>query len=242
MSDRSATTLDGQTALTYAPGDSFEGASTATRSVTGMFSASTSLSYDGALLVGEAVQNGAAAGDNGSLTYDYDTGFLLKSTTLVSGSDTVTRAITRDADKLMSQEGPFAITPTSGLPTSVHGDGIQSRARIRPSTRTIQRTATAGGTQVYGLALTRDDTGRISRRVETVGEPAHTYDYTYTPDNFLASVQRDGALVEQYAYDVNGNRTSRRLPGGGTESSTYDARDRLRSAARPPMRSPPTAR
>ena len=80
---------------------------------------------------------------------------------------------------------------------------------------------------MYGLALTRDDAGRISRRVETVGGTAHTYDYTYTADNFLASVQRDGTLVEQYAYDVNGNRTSRRLPGGGTESSTYDARDRL---------------
>ena len=56
MSDRTAATLDGQTALTYAPGDSTNRASTATRSVTGMFSASTSLSYDGALLVGEAVR------------------------------------------------------------------------------------------------------------------------------------------------------------------------------------------
>ena len=62
----------------------------------------------------------------------------------MSGSDTVTRAITRDADKLMSQEGPFAITrTTSGLPTSYAETGFSLALGYDASTRTVQRTATA---------------------------------------------------------------------------------------------------
>ena len=68
------------------------------------------------------------------------------------------------------------------------------------------RTLTVDGAKRYELNVTRDDAGRITKRVETVAGTTKTYDYEYWPDGELKTV-RDGATVlESYAYDANGNR------------------------------------
>ncbi len=51
---------------------------------------------------------------------------------------------------------------------------------------------------------------------------SHTFDYTYDVDGQLVEVHRDGALVEQYGYDNDANRTSTLAT-----SATYDHQDRL---------------
>ena len=53
-------------------------------------------------------------------------------------------------------------------------------------------------------------------------------DYVYDEDGRLTRVDRNGALAEQYAYDLNGNRTSRQV-GIVSEAATYDQQDRLTS-------------
>jgi YD repeat-containing protein len=61
-----------------------------------------------------------------------------------------------------------------------------------------------------GAAFARDALGRIARRTETVLGETHTFDYGYNIDGrpWLETVERDGALVSNYAYDGNGNRTA----------------------------------
>ena len=141
----------------------------------------------------------------------------------------MTRAITRDSDLLMTQDGPFAIAraASTGLPTKYSDSALNLGLTYDTMTRLTERNATVAGAQAYDVKLTRDAAGRVIGRTETIGGTAHTYAYTYTADNFLSTVKRDTVLVEQYAYDANGNRTSRLLPAGGTETSTYDQQDKL---------------
>ena len=75
-------------------------------------------------------------------------------------------------------------------------------------------------------AFTRDDLGRITRKVETVGGVTTTTDYGYGLKGQLTTVTENGVRVQTYAYDPNGNRLSLTTPTG-VERCTYDAQDRL---------------
>ena len=67
-----------------------------------------------------------------------------------------------------------------------------------------------------------DATGRVTGRREVDPEGGdHTYAYTHNAMGELTEVRRDGALVESYAYDLDGDRTS--------QGATYDAAGRLTS-------------
>ena len=65
--------------------------------------------------------------------------------------------------------------------------------------------------------------------METIGGVATTYDYTYTAAGQLDTVSINNAVVRDYDYDLNGNRT-KDTPGGPVIAS-YDAQDRLVSYA-----------
>ncbi len=71
----------------------------------------------------------------------------------------------------------------------------------------------------------RDRLGRVRTRVESVQGEEHLWSYRYDSVGRLTEVYLDDVLTEQYAYDVNGNRT----PGGDdpAEVWTYDVDDRL---------------
>ena len=88
--------------------------------------------------------------------------------------------------------------------------------------RVQSRTVAVEGEEIYVLQLAYDNAGRITQRVETVLGVASTHEYEYDPDGWLTEVKRDGAVVESYSYDDNGNRT-----GTLTASATYDQQDRL---------------
>ena len=69
----------------------------------------------------------------------------------------------------------------------------------------------------------------IAQNVETVGGTTHTFDYVYDANQQLLDVKRDGVTVETYSYDINANRTSRRLESNPAEVAAYDTQDRLAS-------------
>src|SRR6185503_19339580 len=73
---------------------------------------------------------------------------------------------------------------------------------------------------------TRDKLGRITQKTETVGGVADTYSYSYDLAGRLTGVDKNGASVESYGYDDNGNRTSATV-NGLTSNATYDDQDRL---------------
>ena len=93
-----------------------------------------------------------------------------------------------------------------GEPVAVADDALDLALAYDDGGRQKARTLTVDGAKRYELNVTRDDAGRITKRVETVAGTTKTYDYEYWPDGQLKTV-RDGATVlESYAYDANGNR------------------------------------
>jgi len=67
---------------------------------------------------------------------------------------------------------------------------------------------TVAGTVLSGSTLGRDSSGRITEKTENIGGITSHYAYTYDQLGRLLTVTRDGALLEEYAYDNNGNRIS----------------------------------
>ena len=87
------------------------------------------------------------------------------------------------------------------------------------------RTLTVKGAKRYENTVTRDDAGRITKRVETVNGTTKTYDYEYYPDGELKSVKDGATVLESYTYDANGNRGGRTYTDDDRMTGThvYDA-------------------
>ena len=75
---------------------------------------------------------------------------------------------------------------------------------------------------IFATDFTQDNFGRLTQIAETVLGAVVTYNYDYDADGQLTEVRRNNITVEQYEYDVNGNRTD--SPAG---AATYNARDEL---------------
>jgi RHS repeat-associated protein len=183
------------------------------------------LGYDGDLVT-STNWNGAASGQ---YTYTYDNDFLLTAAQLVSGANTVQTAFTRDAEGLITGYGPFTFTRggPAGALSQVRDANLDASYTYDTMGRITRRTQTVAGQTSYDAQFTYDALGQITRKVETVGGINSTYDYGYDADGQLLQVSRGGTVIEQYAYDVNGNRSSRQLGTAATEAATYDGQDRL---------------
>ena len=185
--------------------------------------------YDGAQTTGIAVGGSA----QGAFTYGYDDDGLLTSVKLVSGAQTVSAALTRDEDGMLTGDGAYTIARggPDGAPSAIAGGGLAEALTQDGQGRLKTRALTVGGTQRYRVELTYDATGAVAHRVESVGGATHAYDYRYDAAGRLTEVDRDGAPAERYAYDADGNRETRRLGGGALETSAFDAEDRLTARA-----------
>ena len=183
-------------------------------------------SYDGSLVTGRTFSGVA----NGAFTYTYDNNFFLKQIKLVSGANTITTPITRDADGLVTGYGPFAFTrsgPARAV-SGISGTALNVAVTYDSLGRVASRTHTVNGLIVYTIQITYDNRGNISRKVETMpGVQSNTRDYTYDADGQLTAVNLNGAAEELYSYDVNGNRTSYSQPGYWTVTASFDAQDRI---------------
>jgi RHS repeat-associated protein len=180
--------------------------------------------YDGPLMT-QMIWSGAA---NGQFDYTYNDDFFLTALDLTSGTDAVNLAATYDADGMPTAIGPFTITRDGPARTlSALGDGTLAMSYAYSTTgRIADRTYSVAASTPYSLSLSFDNAGRIATRTETADGVSHTFAYAYDVDDQLTQVTRDSAVVEQYAYDVNGNRVST-LSG----AATYDGRDRLTNLA-----------
>jgi len=182
---------------------------------------STTLSYDGGLLV-SADHAGVALG---TFTYDYDPGGELLGIAL-DGAPIV--GLARDADGLLIGIGPYALT--NGGPdgtTSALDSGGHSVSLLRDAHgRIVRRTSAVAGTVLYDVEISFDGNGRVASWTETAAGVTSTRVFGYDADLQLIEVLRDGTLAESYAYDLNANRTSAAI-GGTPVPSTFDAQDRL---------------
>ncbi len=177
---------------------------------------SIAFSYDG-FLTTRVAYSGVA---NGEYRYSYDNNFWVTGIAL----DNVWTTLARDNDGLLTRYGPFTITRSgpAGAPSNLTDNVLNVSYTYDSFGRPWTRTHTVAGQQVYQLALAYDNVGRISTKTEVVAGTSHVLDYTYDLDGQLVEVRRDSALVEQYGYDNNANRTNTL---GAT--ATYDEQDRL---------------
>jgi RHS repeat-associated protein len=221
-----ATAADGTaSAFAYPAGDGTGRFTQTTRTLPGGRVDATTIDYDGALVTRRESRD--AGGTYATHTFAYGDDLRPSSATVSAGGDTVTTALTRDDDGLLTGYGPFTITRNGpvGAPSRIADAALDLALGYDAVGRESTRTLKVAGGQAYALALTRDAAGRITRRVETVGAATTTYDYAYTADGQLETVKDGATTLESYAYDANGNR---RVAGSTT---TYDVGDVLQSRA-----------
>jgi RHS repeat-associated protein len=157
-------------------------------------------SYDGNLLTGIA-QSGTLTG---SLGFSYNNDFQLTSFTYAGAI----AEFGYDKDGLLITSGGFTIGRNSdnGLPETV-ADNSFTLSRIFNDHGEVDGVGIDVGGAAFSYDLTRDTTGRIKTKTETITGVDSLFTYTYDPLGRLRTVNKDGNLVEEYRYDNNGNRS-----------------------------------
>jgi len=176
--------------------------------------------YEGYFLTGETA-SGAVAG---SVTRTYDSSLRVASRS-VNGSAV---GFAYDDDDLLTQAGALNLThaPNHGLVTDTSLGAVTTSLAYTGFGEPSRLSAAAGATPLYDTQYTQDSLGRITRKVETIGGATATNEYAYDAAGRLVEVRTNGAVVESYTYDANGNRVGATV-GGVTSSASYDAQDRL---------------
>ncbi len=181
----------------------------------------TTHAYNGSLRSG-VTWSGPVAG---SVTRTFDAR-LKPATESVNGANPVTFAY--DDDGLLTAAGSLTVgrDATTGLPTSSALGVVSDTSAFSGFGELASYALAANATPLYAYDLARDATGRVVQAVETVEGVTDTYDYDYDVLGQLVTVEKNDVVVEDYAYDLNGNRTSATV-GGVDATATLDAQDRL---------------
>ena len=183
----------------------------------------TSYAYAGSLRIGETWSGTIA----GSLGVSYDTGLRVASES-VNGGNTI--ALAYDGDSRIVSAGALSIArdPQHGLATGTTLGVVGTTTAYNGFGEATAYSATANASTLYASSLVRDKLGRIVGNTETIGGVTSVYVYSYDAAGQLTLVTKNGAVVESYGYDANGNRTTATVAGVGVVSA-FDAQDRLTS-------------
>ncbi|WP_084284650.1 NHL domain-containing protein [Solirubrobacter soli] len=172
--------------------------------------------YDGALPTKTTVTGSVA----GVIDDTYDDEFRVK-TEAVSGGPAVAYAF--DPDGQLTGAGALTIArnPANGLITGL-------TAGVSTTTITPNAFGETGAfdADVYAETYARDDSGRITGKTEKRTAAITTYEYGYDTADRLATIKRNGATVQSFTYDANGNRDKT----SDGQPLTYDGQDRINSA------------
>ena len=189
--------------------------------------ASVHHTYDGGLITSIATTGASPS----SLGLGFDALMRVNRLTLtIDGVTADTQNLVRDEADRVTSAGPLTfrrddsglvdlISDLSGFGRSRSYDGA-GRERLR-----VDSTQSA---DLYREAVTRDNRGLVTRRVETVaGQPVRTLDYTYDDAGRLQDVKDGGTVVERHRYDLRGNRISVQRGADPVTSASFDAADRV---------------
>ena len=182
---------------------------------------SVTYDYDGKLITPEALTGTL----NQSLGYTYNNDFNMVGFTYAGG----TVNYTYDNDGLMIGSGSFTISRNgqNGLPETVSGGSLNLARTFNGYGEVSDEAYTVGVQTVSSWGIIRDDNGRIINKTNSIGDFVYAYDST----GHLLSVTKDGTLIEEYDYDVNGTRRYEMNQQRGIAGRTYnyDDEDRLLS-------------
>lgn len=176
--------------------------------------------YDGFLLTRESYAGPIA----GSVEWQYDTAF--RASRVVIGGEAVSYSY--DQDDLIVKAGDLALTrsPETGLIAATSLGAVATSITYNDFGELASVSTTHGGAVLYSIDYGREVLSRKTRKVETIGGVTTMFEYGYDDAGRLSEVTRDGLLVSEYAYDLNGNRRSATL-GGTTLLGDYDDQDRM---------------
>jgi RHS repeat-associated protein len=172
------------------------------------------LGYDGVLPTSEA--------SSGTVATTWGTGLLPVEQSIDAAGSTVTTALAFDRDRMLKQLGPFAIERLAP-------GGAQSAVRFAADQLTVTTTRDAlarlatkklavGGADRFAETLTYDNAGRVRSAA------ARFYEYDARGQLLrVRSGSATGAVVEEYRYDADGNRTGAAYDGGAFEVAAYGA-------------------
>jgi RHS repeat-associated protein len=211
-------TPEGNIDFTYLCGTKVESIAKGTESVT--------YGYDGKLVTSETFSGTL----NQALDYAYNNNFDVSSSTYAGA----TANYSYDHDGLLTGAGHFSISRNAGngLPETVSGGALNIARTFNGYGELEGQDDTVSSRNVTTLILTRDNKGKIIRKTETVGGVTANFAYTYDSMGRLLTATKDGNLVEQYSYDLNGTRTyeMNSLRGIAGRSYSYSDEDHLLTA------------
>jgi len=172
--------------------------------------------YDGSLPLTETLTGPVT----GAVAVAYNGDFNIRALT-IGGMEF---SYSYDNDGLLTGAGAMSIRRDSGngfitgtqLGSAVTAQSYNAFGEIQ------EFSATQAGAALFAQSYTRDQLGRIARKVETVAGQTDGYGYEYNDVGRLVKATKNGSVIATYQYDANGNRTNDSL-----NSAAYDAQDRL---------------
>ena len=204
--------------------------------------------YNGPLPI-SSVLSGTVAG---VVSRTFNNNFWVASQS-INGGNTV--SFSYDNDGLPTQAGPLSLTfDSNGLLTGTTLGQAKDSRTYNGYGELVSYTGSYNGNTIYSISFSRDNSGRIVGRQETINGKSSGDDYTYDPagrlvqvvHHTITSLQPSGTTgtvcpvwgctpppvvstgpVHNYSYDSNSNRLSDAMLFGPTVSGTYDAQDRL---------------
>ncbi len=187
---------------------------------------SISYDYDGSLLTSET-KSGTL---NQTLAFAYNNDFNLSAITYAGAAEN----FSYDNDGLLIGSGAYTLirNAANGLPEQVSGNALNRSRSFNGYGELTGEDYVVNTKPVTGLSLTRNNNGKILTKTETVNGSAVEYAYTYDDMGRLLTVTKDGTLVEEYQYGLNGSRTyeMNSLKGEAGRSYTYSVEDHLLAA------------
>lgn len=162
-------------------------------------------------------------------TYDrtFDSEGRIASDSVAIGATTKTISYGYDNDGNLTSAGALTIAYNSdGLVSGTTMGSITDSYTYNSFGEITGYNTYYSGTPRYSYALTRDDLGRVTQKVEVLGGVTTTYGYGYDSAGRLTSVSKNGFPFSSITWDDNGNRTSY-TQNGVTTTASYDDQDRL---------------
>ena len=185
-----------------------------------------SYGYDGSLVTSET-RTGTLAK---ALSYTYNSDFDVTGFTYAGA----TVGYAYDNDGLLTGSGPYTIgrNAANGLPESFSGGTLSVSRSFNGYGELSSQDYRVSGQSKTAWSLTRTASGRIFTKSETVDGVTANYEYGYDPFGRLTTVTKNSVVVESYAYDTNGARSSETntLRGITGRTFTYSDEDHLLTA------------
>jgi RHS repeat-associated protein len=177
--------------------------------------------YDGALRT-SATWSGAI---RGSTSRSFNADFRIANSSINSGN---TIAYGYDADGNLTSAGSLSVSrdPVTGLPIGSALGAVFTEQRFDAYGRIVSLALKSGGNTIFSATYTRDSLDRITGVTEADTGNTNSQTFAYDAAGKLRTVSLNGAIVQSYEYDANGNIV-RSISNAGAQTATADAQDRL---------------